>query len=303
MVRAVIVGLGKQSEKHAQGIISSGGKLLLGCDLSDVARREFSGKYGCEVFESLPDEMSGIDLGVICTPVAARLEIVEHLLNRGVKTLVIEKPLCITVAQAEAYSELEKKYSARILVNYTYRLSLPYYHIKKLNLVDRLAIDYGMFYVGGRGSHRHWKHLKEFDGGVLNEMAIHMLDLADYLFGKPESSRSLNSELVRPTRKIGGKAVKVDADDLVVLQNRYQGRTSIIISDFLSPMFSNRVQLTSEDSQLDCSIGSVVAGFESEFSDVDEFNQDSYARMYTLIAGGDIDFFHRPSDTCEMLHR
>lgn len=304
-IKAVVVGLGKQSCKHANAIKGLGGDVVIGIDPDSNARLNFSDQFSTGVYESLDviDDMDQINVAVLCTPVNTRLTAIRKLLECGVRQFVIEKPLCLSEIECLEYISLETSYGAKFFVNYTYRLSLPYYHLHKLNLVSNLDIDYGMFYIGGRGSHRAWKHQKAYGGGAYNEMAVHMIDLARFLFGDFLESKTISKDLVRPSRFIDNIKVDVDAEDLVVVSNVHLGRKSFVLADFLSPHFSNRVQLSSQKNQIDCVIGQSLAEYTTDFNKIDGFGADSYKRLYNLIGVGQTSILHRPSDTLALLQK
>jgi len=101
--------------------------------------------------------------------------------------------------------------------------------------------------IGGRGSHQLWKHQTASGGGVMNEMLVHMLDLAYWLFGEIADARLLKKELLRPVRDIRGETHQVDAEDLVLVELAMRSGAKILIqADLLTPGFSQHVEIQGE---------------------------------------------------------
>ena len=89
---------------------------------------------------------------------------------------------------------------------------------------DRLLGNAQQFRLGRRGSHKAWKHRAQTGGGAANEMLVHMLDLALWYFGEPESATRLAGDILL------GAAVALALDGRMAthLLGRWQdGRSSL----------------------------------------------------------------------------
>jgi len=308
MIRAIVVGLGKQSHKHTEALKAKGCEFIVGVDPNYTSQNDYSNKYNfktasdcSEISHLLPD----INLAVICTPVLVRKKIIKQLLDSGVTAFVIEKPLALTLCDCNFFISIEKKYGAKIYVNYTYRITPPYYQLKLATIYKPHTFDFGRFYLGAPGNHQQWKHLVEFGGGAYNELGVHMQDLANYLLGPSTRSFSRFEHCFHTSRKINGLVYPVNAPDLYTQSFTHPNSTSLVISDFLSQKFSNKVVLNSTNMTLELEIGKITEELKdalniSEFSD--DFNVDSYGRLYDLIHRGDpYGLLHRPIDTLNIL--
>ncbi|RMD64180.1 gfo/Idh/MocA family oxidoreductase, partial [Candidatus Parcubacteria bacterium] len=101
--------------------------------------------------------------------------------------------------------------------------------------------------LGGRGSHQVWKHRKESSGGAVNEMLVHMIDLALWFFGKPERVQIIAHELLRPEREIQGERVRVDAEDYALVRLDYPGGFLVFCqADLVTPAFTQFVEIQGE---------------------------------------------------------
>jgi predicted dehydrogenase len=98
--------------------------------------------------------------------------------------------------------------------------------------------------IGGRGAHAVWKHRRASGGGAINEMLVHMLDLAQWLFGRLSAVRWHEVLRLRPTRRIDGREVAVDAEDFVLLSaTSARGGHIVLQADLLTPAFRQYLEV------------------------------------------------------------
>ena len=131
MFEAIVVGLGKQGAKHCEAISKIGGRVTCAVDpkLGNKTGRIVA-EFDFPVFEKLDDVLESdwsCDVAVICTPVLARKNALLGLISAGVKRFVIEKPLAVSLEEAAWYTQQEQKHGVKIYVNYTYRMSPPFF--------------------------------------------------------------------------------------------------------------------------------------------------------------------------------
>ncbi len=141
------------------------------------------------------------------------------------------------------------------MVGYLYRHAPVFaegHRLCRLALEDPSAgplgpLVHGWFRLGGRGSHRAWKHRRDEGGGALREMAVHMLDLLLWYVGPLGDARVLDRRLLRARRRIGDEEVAADAEDAVLLLcTDREGRPFHVACDLLSPGFVQFVELEGE---------------------------------------------------------
>lgn len=191
-----IVGVGAIANTHAQAIKALAAKHdlrllgVLGRSLDKA--RHFAENHAlpfytdnAEAFFAHPD----IQVVCIVTPSGAHLEPALQAIRSG-KHLVVEKPLEISVARADAMLLAAERAGIRIAGIFQARLSIGARALKK-------AIDAGRFgrlslcsaYVKWHRSadyYQGWKGTLALDGGgaVINQ-AIHAVDLLQWLAGMP----------------------------------------------------------------------------------------------------------------------
>ena len=136
------------------------------------------------------------------------------------------------------------------------------------------------------GSRRVWKHRKATGGGAINEMLVHMLDLAIWYFGPPKHAELLTSKLLRPRRMIQGEMQDVDAEDYVVARLESAAGVEILIqADLITPAFAQSLEAQGENGSL---IASVTPNVASKLF-IDQA-QGGFDKGWTDL-GGQADFY------------
>jgi predicted dehydrogenase len=251
-----IVGCGKQAVKHLSGFGREPGLSFVLCDTDAEAAKTLAAENGCKWVAS-PELIFGddsIDAVDICTPTPTHAELALKSLDGG-KHFFCEKPLCQTVAQAKQLDSRCKESGLVGAVGYIYRQAPVFQEGKRIlagvsgggpSPVLGKAVS-AFFRLGGRGSHRSWKHRRSEGGGAINEMLVHLLDLVLWYFGLPQSVELLDSKLLLPGRSIGGNSIRADAEDYVLVKLETPGGGQVICqADLVTPSFSQYVEIQGE---------------------------------------------------------
>lgn len=169
---------------------------------ADYAKRHQIEKWYSKADELIND--SKINAIYIATPPAPHKTYAIQSLKAG-KPVYIEKPVTITVADAEELLQVQKNTSQKITVAH-YRRALPLFlqlkeWISKEVIGEIRLIDLKLFQKLGSDkiakTEENWRVNPEISGGGLfYDLAPHQLDILVFLFGKPiyYSGFSLNQE-------------------------------------------------------------------------------------------------------------
>lgn len=252
----VIVGAGKQAEKHARALRRAGAGRILVADSDPARARDLAAALGIEAVDlaSLWGERA-VQAAVVATPTPAHAETVARCLEAGFHCLC-EKPLAMNAREAEALARLARERGRVGMVGYLYRHAPVFVEGRRLFRAAALEppsgplgrLVHGWFRLGGRGSHRAWKHRRGEGGGALLEMGVHMLDLLLWYAGDLRDVRLLDRRVLRPRRDIAGAPVAADAEDTVLLRAEDSaGRVFHVACDMLSPGFVQFVELEGEE--------------------------------------------------------
>jgi predicted dehydrogenase len=206
---------------------------------------------------------------IICTPTQTHASLIKNALEAK-KDILCEKPLCEAKEEALTIQKLEEQSEQIVTVGYVYRY-VPIFeeghkiiHQQQVNgesLVLGKPLS-AFFRLGGRGGHQVWKHQKASGGGAINEMLVHMIDLANWYFGPLTDVEIISCDLRYPERHINGESVVVDAEDQIWI--RCLGRNDVEIfcqADLITPAFSQYVEIQGENGSFMGSIQSDMPSF------------------------------------------
>lgn len=258
-MKIAIIGCGKQAPKHIQGFRQAGLESIYVSDVDMARARDLAEKekvHAIEITDIWVDpEIAAV---VIATPTRTHAQLIRQALDNG-KDFLCEKPLCETFTEAQDIENLARKNGRIGMVGFIYRSVPVFQEVRRLLLDGEKGplgkLSLGLVRIGGRGSHELWKHKRATGGGVMNEMLVHVLDLALWLFGSPERTSVLASELRRPQRVIKGEEVEVDAEDFVLVRLEKSGGPAVYIeADMLTPAFTQRIEIQGEYGTLCASI-------------------------------------------------
>lgn len=250
-----ILGCGKQGEKHAKAFLALGHDVVL-TDADMSAANRLGESLGCDargidtvMFDGL------IDGVVVAAPTLLHFDLISIALRAG-KHVLCEKPLAASLAEAELLAQLEEETGRHVMVGFIYRFVPAFARLAGLTRDGTLGAPvHAYLRIGGRGDHRAWKHRRGEGGGVLNEMAVHMLDVALWLFGPLRRPEVLAAAQLSPRRSIGGESIAADAEDyLLVRAETDSGAPVVLLADMLTPAFVQYIDAQYENASAFASI-------------------------------------------------
>jgi len=244
-LRIGLVGCGKQGEKHVAGLKKLPGVQVFVSDSEQDLARAFCDRHGT-VYVADPvalTEDQSIDAIDIATPPQSHVSLIERALAAG-KHYFCEKPLCLELTECEEVARLTERSGLVGMVGYVYRFA-PAFELERSLVANRTGSSpigqpvSGLFRIGGRGGHQPWKHSKADGGGAVNEMLVHMLDLAHWYFGPAREGQVLQHSLLRPERPVGGRVQRVDAEDFILVRIVMESGVELIVqADLVTPAFT-----------------------------------------------------------------
>jgi len=266
-----IIGCGKQAEKHILSLKKIPNISLVLSDIDpEIAEnlaKKTSASWTKNVEEILND--SEVKAVVICTPTSTHIELIKKAINAN-KDVFCEKPLCEYQQDPSEFKELIKKTNRIVMIGYIYRFVPVFeeaYRLIKQQSINGISLVFGKilsayFRLGGRGSHQAWKHKKATGGGAINEMLVHMVDLANWYFGPLKNVEVISCNLCCPKRFINGVEVEVDAEDFVLIRCYGQNGVEIYCqADLITPAFSQYVEIQAENGSFMGSIQSDMPSY------------------------------------------
>jgi len=190
-IRFAVVGYGHIGKRHAEMISrEDGAELVALCDIKPKEELDIV-SYNVPLFSSIEELLnSNVDFDIlsICTPNGLHAGMAIKTIESGYH-VVIEKPMALTVSNAEKVMFAGLKYRKQIFCVMQNRYSPPSVWIKEMIESGRLGEIYMVqlncywnrderYYKAGG-----WHGTKELDGGTLFTQFSHFVDIMYWLFG------------------------------------------------------------------------------------------------------------------------
>jgi predicted dehydrogenase len=255
-IKIGVIGCGKQAIKHVPALQKFGCEVVL-ADLEQGAACRLADEFGLKHLASPKEvfEDGSIAAVSICTPTPSHFPLIKDAVKAG-KHFFCEKPLASTYQEAKAIQEEVEQTDLVGMVGYLYRFHPAFQLVRDLILDGTVGRPYfASFRLGGRGSHRIWKHEKDKGGGAVNEMMVHMLDLVLWYFGKISSTKTILLDTVLTEREVEGQTIKADAEDLAIVHLETESGLKIICeSDLITPSYMNYLEIQATNGSILTSI-------------------------------------------------
>ena len=195
MLRFGLVGCGRIGIRHARLLKEiEKAKLVAVCDIDEKKAKNFSNKFKIPYYTDYIKMVKSERLDVIniCTPSGLHF---KHTIDIApfVQNIIVEKPIALTVADADKMIEICDLKKTRLFVVKQNRFNLPI--IKLHEAIDQKRFG-NIYLVTVRV---HWRRTQEYydmddwhgtlamDGGVLTNQASHHIDMLQWILGPIKS--------------------------------------------------------------------------------------------------------------------
>jgi predicted dehydrogenase len=197
MLKFALVGCGRIAKRHSEllgkGQID-GAQLVAVCDVAAARAEAIAAPFGVPWFTDMDEMMARAspDVAVVLTESGLHAEHAIRLARHG-KHIVVEKPMALTLDDADEMIRACDQHGVRLFVVKQNRFNVP---VVKL----REALDAGRFGKLVLGTVRvRWCRRQEYydqdpwrgtwalDGGVLCNQASHHIDLLEWIMGEVQS--------------------------------------------------------------------------------------------------------------------
>lgn len=189
-IRVGICGAGFMGRTHAQHLQRIDGVEVAAvvsrsrASASALAEKLAGTPRVCASFDEMLDT-EPLDAVYLCMPPGAHAGQVEAAAGRGVH-LFLEKPIALTMDRARAMRDAVRVAGVTCVVGYHYRMASPVRQLKQRiasGEAGRPTLLQGVYACNAL--HTPWWRDAAQSGGQLLEQAIHLIDLAIHLFGRP----------------------------------------------------------------------------------------------------------------------
>ncbi len=195
--RLLIVGTGNIFRKHLRVIDNLNNKFEIAGIVEKNAKKIkiLKKQFSCKVFNNIKKAIDVVDfdLGCVLTDSGSHAKLVTMFL-KAKKSVIVEKPLSISLKDAEEIVEIEKKNKKiKVFVVKQNRFNNSIIRLrkaineKKLGKIFLASASVKWKRDIGYYKSAKWRGTWKSDGGVLCNQAIHHIDLLQYLVGDIES--------------------------------------------------------------------------------------------------------------------
>jgi predicted dehydrogenase len=203
------------------------------CGRNRGLAEEMAAKYKIpKVFTEYQEmiQHGNLDALVIGTPDDLHYEIAMQALDAGLH-LLCDKPLALTVEQAQAMYEKARASRLNHMVLFTYRWMPFFQYVHDLieqGVIGRLYHCEFQYLAGyGRTEKYQWRFDQKRANGILGDIGVHMIDMARWLVGDIER---VNAQLGVFVSRLGAEGGAIDpANDSAMLLAKFANGAQGII--------------------------------------------------------------------------
>lgn len=181
---AGIIGTGEVAETHAR-VMAADGRARLAHVFNRTPERaeRFAVRHGATVLASAEALIDASDVVLICSPQHTHAAYAQAALEAG-KAVLCEKPGAISVAQARQLADRAERSGAVYQAGFNRRFAPVYREVGRLLASGELrATSFQIKINRGELEAPAWVSDRSLSGGFLFETTIHLLDMAQHLFG------------------------------------------------------------------------------------------------------------------------
>lgn len=213
MIKVNIVGCGRISSRHCDILTKGdvrGAVLSAVCDINLKKAEKFGMKYSLPFYTSYQEmiEKEDPDIISICTESGNHA---KHVIDiaKYKKNIIVEKPMALTLDDADKMIEACDKHGVRLFVVKQNRFNIPITQLRKEIENKRFGkLVSGTIRVRWCREQKYydmdsWRGTWEFDGGVLSQQASHHLDMLEWMMGDIEEVYAVSKTAL----------VKIEAED------------------------------------------------------------------------------------------
>lgn len=183
-VNVAVVGVGRMGANHARVLAEMDGvNLKAVCDANKEAAGKIAGKYFVPAhyqdIQKLVDTEE-LDAVVIATPTTEHSKAAKICIEKKLHVF-LEKPMASTVEECREIIEQAKSNNVKVMIGHIERFNPVILKLRSF-LAEKFLGD--IYYIETVRSGPFPKRLYGSKDGVVIDLAVHDLDLVDYLFGR-----------------------------------------------------------------------------------------------------------------------
>jgi UDP-N-acetyl-2-amino-2-deoxyglucuronate dehydrogenase len=222
MLKFALLGCGRIAKRHAELLGNSqieNAELVAVCDIVEEKAKKIGEQFGVPYFSDMHEMLSKIDVDVVSVLTESGYH-AQHVIQiaKYRKHIVVEKPMALTLDDADAMIKACDEAGAKLFVVKQNRFNVPV-------VKTREALEAGRFGKLVLGTVRvrwcrpqsyydqdPWRGTWAFDGGVLTNQASHHVDLLEWMMGEVESVHAMSTRAL----------ANIEAEDTAIVNLRFK---------------------------------------------------------------------------------
>jgi UDP-N-acetylglucosamine 3-dehydrogenase len=230
MQRVAVIGVGTMGRQHSRVYKSLDGVELVAVADADPARaEEVAAEFGCNAYGDYRQllEAEEVHAVSVVVPTSAHLDVTFAAVENGCATLV-EKPLALTVQEAESIRDAAARHGSFLAVGHVERFNPAVRELKR-------RLDGGSFGEVTSVIARRVGVLppRVKDSNVVVDLAVHDIDVCNYLVGRPPQHVSAT----------GGTA-RGETIDYTEIFLDYGGSAAFLQANWITPIKIRKLTVT-----------------------------------------------------------
>ena len=196
-MKYALIGCGRIATNHVKAVINNGLDFVAACDLLPEAIENLLSKHNLENDKSIArytdyklmlSEHPELELIAIATDSGKHAEIALYCIDQG-KNVIIEKPMTMSMADAEEIIERSKDKGVKVSVCHQNRFNVAVQEMRQALEAGRFGrISHGSINVRWNRNKNYyeqapWRGKWASDGGCLFNQCIHGIDLLRWMMG------------------------------------------------------------------------------------------------------------------------
>ncbi len=190
-INVVVVGYGKafgMGHRHSEWARETAGMQLVGVCEPNAERREVAAEVeGVRTYAHMDDVVADddVDMVTLIVPHNLHAPLAIQAMEAG-KHVITEKPMCVTVAEADEMIATAQKNDVTLTVYHNRRWDQDFVTVK--HLIDEGCVGEVFMVecaVGGFGPLEGWRRLEQHGGGQLRDWGAHVIDQIVQIAGSP----------------------------------------------------------------------------------------------------------------------
>ena len=197
MLNFALIGCGRIAKRHSELLGDKqieGAQLVAVCDNIFDKAEKIGQTFNVPAYADMNEMMQKeqVDVAVVLTPSGLHAEHVVNLASYG-KDIMVEKPMALTLDDADTMIEACDRNSCRLFIIKQNRFNVPVIKLREAHQAGR----FGKLVLGTVRVRwaRHqpyydqdaWRGTWAMDGGVLTNQASHHVDMLEWMMGDVES--------------------------------------------------------------------------------------------------------------------